>query len=209
MARRYDAVALTAVEKGLHCGDIAQSLWKKGYWYHQPLPVFEIWMSERRGVPCPQISLQPSFTMMLLSLQGTPDNQAELEVKSIEISQATPALQILKCEKMHLLLWKSAKSQHRNTICIKNSGQNHLMPGEVKCNLFAQALHHLSLWKAEKQQWLHLKSLKWQMRWLNCPADKDALSPDNLTRGLAEMATELFVTCQSTCYKWERIPQAN
>lgn len=79
------------------------------------------------------------------------------------------------------------------------------MPGEVCCNLFGQALHHPSLWKAEKQQRLHLKSLKWQMSLLNCPADKGTLSLDNPTKWLAERATELFVTCQNTCYKWEMV----
>lgn len=81
--------------------------------------------------------------------------------------------------------------------------------GEVSCDLSGQVVYHPSLWKAEKQQWLHLKSLKWQMSLLNCPADKGSLSPDNPTHWLAERATELFVTCQITCYKWEMTPLAN
>lgn len=40
------------------------------------------------------------------------------------------------------------------------------------------------------------------MRQVNCPPDKGALSPDNLTRRLAEGPTELFVARQSTCCKW-------
>lgn len=47
----------------------------------------------------------------------------------------------------------------------------------VKCHLFRDASHHPSLWKAKKNKKpSHLKSLKWQMSWLNCPANKDSLS---------------------------------
>lgn len=37
------------------------------------------------------------------------------------------------------------------------------------------------------------------MSWLNCPANKDALSP--LTTVFAETATEPLVTCKATCYQ--------
>lgn len=107
---------------------------------------------------------------------------------------------------MHLLSRKSAKCQCTNKISIKNSEQNIFLKkitwrlGEVKSNLFGQALHHPSLLKAEKQQRLHLKSLKWQMSLLNCPTDKDALSPDNLTQWLAQ---------QQSCLSHAKVPVTN
>lgn len=48
--------------------------------------------------------------------------------------------------------------------------------GEAKCNLLGDASHYPSLWKAEIEKPSYLRRLKWQMSWLNCPTNKDALS---------------------------------
>lgn len=88
-------------------------------------------MSERRGVPCPHLSLQP-ITMTLLSkstsLQETPDNPAELEVKSF-----VPKLDIIL--DIHIRYEKVAQKQCRKPTSIQNNEQNRKktldMPGEV------------------------------------------------------------------------------
>lgn len=53
---------------------------------------------------------------------------------------------------------------------------------EAKCNLLRDASHHPSLWKAEIEKPSYLKRLKWQMSWLNCPTNKDALSMTTVCR---------------------------
>lgn len=94
------------------------------------------------------------------------------------------------------VFWNSTSSSRRGlhpSICFV----------KVWCGKSRQDFHHLSLWGTEKHHGLRLKSPKWLMSWLNCPAHKDALSLDNLTMWLLETVTKLFVRRQDTCYKWE------